>query len=163
MMKQMSKKYIENVLYPEYGCTQFFDSDGVLIKEVVDTGDVRIFVNGVFRELICTNGSYMCFDEQKRPHAEGKPACYWVNNGKINTYRWYNHGILSRDPKDGPACLDIDGSYTYSLNGVRHRDDGPAVCSRDTKDSNVYIYQYFSNGNLIREEKKKNDLSIEDN
>jgi len=59
MMKQMSKKYIENVLYPEYGCTQFFDSDGVLIKEVVDTGDVRIFVNGVFRELICTNGLYV--------------------------------------------------------------------------------------------------------
>ena len=41
------------------------------------------------------------------------------------TQRWYLNGV--RDREDGPAVIYPDGAEFWYLNGVLHRTDGPAV------------------------------------
>jgi hypothetical protein len=38
---------------------------------------------------------------------------------------WYLNGVLHRE--DGPAFEWADGSKSWWLNGKRHREDGPAI------------------------------------
>ena len=51
-----------------------------------------------------------------------QPECETYANG--NKY-WYLNGILHRD--DGPAVECVDGEKHWYVNGRCHRNDGPAV------------------------------------
>ena len=42
----------------------------------------------------------------------------------VTTQRWYLNGVLHRE--DGPAIIHANGSKRWWLNGDLHREDGPA-------------------------------------
>lgn len=95
-----------------------------------------------------------------------------VPDAKI--YEYYQYGVLSR--KNGPARMDIEngvdewflngkrhrmihgptityanGDYVYHLNGLKHRDDGPAVRKLVGKKE---IFEYWLKGEMVRREEK---------
>ena len=55
-----------------------------------------------------------------------KPECKISSDG---TQRWYLNGVLHRE--GGPAVIEPEGSQSYWLNGLRHREDGPAIIYSD--------------------------------
>jgi hypothetical protein len=60
----------------------------------------------------------------------GGPGILKSKKPKMRKYRdgtrkWFLNGILHRE--DGPAIEDADGSRWWYLNGERHREDGPAI------------------------------------
>jgi hypothetical protein len=61
----------------------------------------------------------------------------YVNGGKY----WYLNGVLHRE--DGPAFEWADGSKSWWLNGKRHREDGPAIEFVDG------FKEWWLNGQLI--------------
>ena len=64
-----------------------------------------------------------------------------LNNG---TKYWYLNGVLHRE--DGPAIENVDGGKAWYLNGLLHRGDGPAV-ERTDGDKEWYL-----NGERYRED-----------
>ena len=51
-----------------------------------------------------------------------EPKCITDTDGNK---KWYLNGVLHRE--DGPAVEHIDGQYGWYINGKLHREDGPAV------------------------------------
>jgi hypothetical protein len=54
--------------------------------------------------------------------SDNKPTCTTYSNG---TKEWLLNGILHRE--DGPAVEKANGDKVWYLNGKLHREDGPAV------------------------------------
>lgn len=157
----MYKVRKENVLYPKYSVSQYYDENDCLVKEVVDTGTIREYypskkgVKPVYKYMVSPNGDHIFFDINGMPHADNKPACLWHGyNGEVVSYRWYTHGILNRNSKNGPALYDADGAFVYSENGKKHREPdvnglrGPAVKTRDGPN---WTYQWFYQNQLVKE------------
>ena len=53
---------------------------------------------------------------------ENKPTCIIESNG---TKRWCLNGVYHRE--DGPAYEGFTGTKSWWFNGKRHRVDGPAI------------------------------------
>ena len=70
---------------------------------------------------------------------ENKPIC---EIDKYGTKRWYLNGIPHRE--DGPAVEFLDGDQSWFFEGKLHREDGPAIIS-----SHGYK-EWFNNGKLHR-------------
>ena len=67
-------------------------------------------------------------------HREDGPAIEYVNGD----CEWLINGITHRE--DGPAYTSLDDYYrAYYKNGLRHREDGPAIVFRD---GSVLYYVY---------------------
>tara|TARA_R110000868_G_scaffold77151_3_gene221248 strand:+ start:1825 stop:2085 length:261 start_codon:yes stop_codon:yes gene_type:complete len=50
-----------------------------------------------------------------------KPIC---EIDSLGTKKWHLNGLVHRE--DGPAIIWYNGDKSWYLNGVRHREDGPA-------------------------------------
>ena len=73
--------------------------------------------------------------------SDNKPTCTTSLNGDK---RWFLNGILHRE--DGPAVEYSNSDKEWWLNGKRHREDGPALeWSNGEK-------EWFLNGKLHRED-----------
>jgi len=70
-----------------------------------------------------------------------QPQCKVYANGNK---RWHLNGLLHRE--DGPAIENTDGSKGWFLNGDRHREDGPACEYADGSKA------WYLNGNRHRED-----------
>jgi len=81
---------------------------------------------------------------------ENYSGIFECSNGDIG---YYLNGILHRD--DGPAFIYPNGNMYYYLNGERHREDGPAIIWNDGS------LAYYINNNDITKEVK--DWIIENN
>ena len=44
---------------------------------------------------------------------------------EFGTKEWYVNGLLHRE--DGPAVINADGSQEWWIDGLCHREDGPAI------------------------------------
>jgi len=69
---------------------------------------------------------------------------YTVKVFDDGTKYWYLNGVLHRE--DGPAIENVDGGKAWYLNGLLHRGDGPAV-ERTDGDKEWYL-----NGERYRED-----------
>ena len=59
---------------------------------------------------------------------------------EYGTKRWYHNGLRHRE--DGPAVEHLDGYQEWWVNGERHREDGPAL-----EHTNGY-QEWYQNGSL---------------
>lgn len=92
------------------------------------------------------------------PHREGGPCAILRDAaGKVISESWYRHGLMHRDPSNGPAYAfhDPDLGETreeFAWNGLTHRDPtvGPAVIVRDAG-GRVIEEQSWRDGELIEE------------
>ena len=73
---------------------------------------------------------------------------YIVKVNDYGTKAWWLNGLLHRE--DGPAVEDSDGNKSWYLNGKCHRVDGPAV-----EYSNGSKSWYLNGKELTEEEHKK--------
>ena len=71
-----------------------------------------------------------------------KPECVTLADG---TKRWHLNGILHRE--DGPAVEYLDGKKYWFQEGVLHREDGPAVTG-----GSVAAKEWWIGGQLHRED-----------
>ena len=66
-------------------------------------------------------GDTCYYNDQNEFHLLDGPAIEWSDGSKS----WYLHGVLHRE--DGPAVEDADGTKIWCINDKCHREDGPAV------------------------------------
>ena len=72
---------------------------------------------------------------------ENKPKCIVHKNG---TKRWFLNGLLHRE--DGPALEYHDGTNYWYINGLLHRLDGPAII-----ESTGSKYWYINGKNVTKQ------------
>lgn len=82
---------------------------GMLADLIRENAEVRgTTADGVVRETQ---------DEDGLTHSFGdEPACEWRDGTKA----WFRHGLLHRDPNDGPAAIKPDGRRFYATHGEIH-------------------------------------------
>ena len=73
-----------------------------------------------------------------------------AKTGEINERHWYQNGMLHRD-NDQPAIIDDDSSNLYYINGVQHREKGPAEYYETDEGLRLSEY-YYINGKFHRED-----------
>jgi hypothetical protein len=61
-------------------------------------------------------------DPEKDHKSQIKDGCNLYDNGDM---RWYLNGVMHRE--DGPAIIWRNGTKFWKINGYNHRLDGPAV------------------------------------
>jgi len=66
-----------------------------------------------------------------------------LNINQFGTKQYYLNGLFHRE--DGPACEWPDGCKRYYIHGKLHREDGPAIDEDEFK-------AYFLNGKRFSEE-----------
>ena len=81
------------------------------------------------------------FKDKGSIESNNQPTMRELSNG---SREWHLNGLLHRE--DGPAVEAINGSKFWYLNGKLHREDGPAV-----EHANSDRHWYF-NGRLHRED-----------
>lgn len=91
--------------------------------------NIKTIINGVLSEGGSTpkrysSGLVKWFNDENRLHRVDGPAILWPDGQG----EWYLNGLLHRD--GGPAVSDGHGDTWYH-NGEVHRDDGPAVEGRN--------------------------------
>ncbi len=79
-----------------------------------------------------------------------KPKCICNNNFKI----WTLRGVTHRE--DGPAVEHVNGDKTWMQNGVWHREDGPALEWSSTKTKQ---YAWAFRGNFCSKEQYLNKIA----
>lgn len=84
------------------------------------------------------DGTTRYYNDEDRLHRVGGPAVIWAAAGD---QEWYFNGIRHRE--DGPA-IEYKNLKVWYLNGKKHREDGAAVLYYD--DIENVRNQYFLNG-----------------
>ena len=72
---------------------------------------------------------------------------------------WYLNGVCHRE--DGPAVEYADGSKEWSLNGKSHRTDGPAYERSDGRSDGHRVW-YLNDEHMTEEEHRKAVQEIND-
>jgi len=76
------------------------------------------------------------FNKHGEEHRTGKPASIWYDtNGEIVREQYYKQGATHRE--DGPAILTKDG-YFYMWLSQYHRYDGPAIMRTNNNETFVF-------------------------
>lgn len=90
-----------------------------------DGSKVWYHPNGVVSREERADGSVYHFDENWERHRDDGPS-----DTDEDGQHWFNHGVLDRDPVDGPAALRWDGEVRYVIGGV-DVDPTPEQAERD--------------------------------
>ena len=82
------------------------------------------------------DGSWIWYHLGKIHRDDGPAICFKDYDGSrnqpgVDIYEWWCHGKKHRE--DGPAIEITNGSFVYMVNGIVHRNDGPARYDALTK------------------------------
>lgn len=98
----------------------------LLPARIFSNGGREYVVNGLYHNtndnpaLVYNDGSeWYCNDKH---HREARDENGHVLPAMVmsNGYRaWYTHGVLHRDPAEGPAVINVDETVEYWVNGVK--------------------------------------------
>jgi hypothetical protein len=65
------------------------------------------------------------FNDENKPHRYDGPAIIYTEGSNKGKYVWYKNGLRHRE--DGPAIERKNGGSSYLIEGKYHRDNGPAI------------------------------------
>lgn len=91
--------------------------------------------------VIYENGDKYWYQYGRLHRDDDKPSIEFSNGEK----RWFKNGVIHRGEEKGPAVIFSENEYEYHINGLLHRENGPALIRNHKK-------SWFREGLLHRDE-----------